>query len=453
VCFGGGGIRAGELNLLVQVACLFALAVVRRETATFVEEAPRGLLVLVVLTLALPALQLIPVPPAIWHNLPGRDTVVRSLELVDSRNAWMPVSLDPNRTAIALVAIASCLPVLILSFWVGRRNTDLVPVTLVGLGLLSALLGALQLSLGNQRLVIQPRGVMRHQLYATFANHNASGLFFVLCLVSLTAVRAGWLADRLRAFCPAQREGHAVSRAEGAIKVALGALFVLCTILSQSRSALIILALVLVWMSLRRARALARFARRPWAGRAGLPGSAAVAVLVVGAVAGLTVFVASHSVQESLSRFEETDDPRFRIWEDVNSVIARYMPVGAGVGSFDDVFQLDESLESVSPLRVGRAHSDYLEAAVESGVVGPVLILAWVTWIASCTWTERGRGTRPTIVAASGVMVCIGLQSTIDYPLRNMAMLAIAASMIGLLARPVEQVQRSGAAGRSESDV
>jgi len=434
---GGGGIPAAELNLVVQVGCLLALAIVRREAAAFVRQAPRGLLVLVGLTLAVPALQLVPVPPVFWRHLPGRETVVQSLALIGAGDAWMPLSLDPNRTGLALVAVASCLPLLILAFSLRRRSMDLVPVTLVALGVASAMFGALQLSLGNQALVIQPRGVMRHQLYATFANHNASGLFFVLCLVSLTALRRGWLADRLRRYRNPQREGpaDALVRGEGAIKIVLGALFALCAVLSQSRSAVLILVFVLVWLTLRNAAAVTRFAKRAATGKGGLPGWAAVAALIA-AAAGLTALASSHSVRQSLARFEKTDDFRFQIWEDTRSVVSRYMPVGAGVGAFDDVFQLDESLESVTPLTAGRAHSDYLEAAAESGLVGPLLILAWAAWIALRTWRARARGSRPLALAACGVMACIAMQSAIDYPLRNMAMLAIAASMVGLLARP-----------------
>lgn len=433
---GGGGIPLSPLNLVVQFICILSIGFIRPEAVRFANEAPRGLVVLVGLTIALPALQLIPLPPGLWHGLPGRGAVVQSLSLIGATQTWMPLSLDPNRTAVALMAVLSCLPIVILTLTADRRIARMIPVTLVGFGLFSAVLGAAQLARGNQGVVLQPRGVMRHQLYATFANHNASGLFFVICLVALVAIKPDWLAERLRSGRRVRRGDLAdtLSRNVPAIKLVLGALFALCTVLSQSRSSLLVLAVVLVWLGVRFRHAATGLVRRS------LPGGRSRVWIVAGllglAAVGAVTVSGSRGVRDSFARFERMDDPRFAIWTDVHTTIDRYMPIGAGLGAFDEVFPLDESLETISTLTVGRAHSDYLEATVESGVAGPLLILSWAIWIGLRAWQARaGRNARQTM-AAFAVMVCFALQSLVDYPLRNMAMLAIAASMIGLLGRP-----------------
>lgn len=440
VCLGGGGVKVADFNLLLQVFCLFGLALIGpRACGRFVKAAPAGLMVLTGLTIAIPALQLIPLPPDLWIALPGRSNVVQSLGMVSAGRVWMPFSLDPNRTAIALFAVLSCLPILLLSASVDRRSARLVPVTIVALGVFSAVLGAIQLSRGNQGLVLQPRGVMPHQLYATFANHNATGLFFVICLVCLVGISPDGQVPRSGSAHRGKPGDLAqlLSAHLTAVKWVLGVLFALCTVLSQSRSALIVMAVVLVWIVLRgrasmvdmaRKLHVVLFPRHVWIALAG----------IVLALAGLGAMVSNHSVRQSLARFQGIDDPRFGIWQDVSSTILTYLPVGAGVGTFDAVFQLDESLEAVTPLKTGRAHSDYLESLVETGFAGPLLILAWSIWIASRIWHARGGEGYVQARVAGMVMACFAMQSAIDYPLRNMAMLAIAAAMIGVLSRSVE---------------
>lgn len=442
VSLGGGGITVGYFNLAVQVLCLAGLGLIGPSGfARFCKSAPRGLLVLAALTIALPAIQLIPLPPAVWSSLPGRGIVSQSLALVSAQGAWMPLSVDPNRTAIALFAVLACLPIVMLCASVDRRVARLVPLALAILGLCAAVFGALQLSQGNQNLVLQPRGVIRHQLYANFANHNATGLFFVICLVCLAGIKASWLEKYFTNLRRSRDFSDVLAARVRVLKLGLGLLFALCTVLTQSRSALLILAVVLVWLTVRaRARICGGVARvRAALGPRLVLVALAGVVLLVGGAAGVA---GNRAVQNSFARFQKTDDPRLHIWNDARSTMTTYMPVGAGIGAFDAVFQLDESLEVLDPLKATRAHCDYLEALVESGVAGLLLILAWGGWIAMRTWRARRDGGQA--VTACAVMLCIAIQSAVDYPLRNMAMLVIAAAMIGLLARPLEEpVNRS----------
>lgn len=436
LALGGGGSRQGLLNLAVQLAAFAVLGVNRERAARFFWEAPRGLLILIGLTLALPLVQLVPLPPAVWTRLPGRGVVSQSLSLIGEQGAWMPFSLDPNRTAIALAAVIACLPFAILAATMERAKARWVPGTIAAAGALSMALGAVQLAQGNRYLVVDPSGAVRSQLYATFANHNATGLFFVLCLICLPMLRFDWLAKRLKG---TRQFGSSSAKAELArnmrlVRLALGTVFALCTILTQSRSSIVILALVLVWTGWRnralllpgRRDVVRRDAVRP--ARFGRHAVLAVAAVIALCAAGLVANTST--VRKSFSRFDSIQDARGAIWTDTTSVIHRFLPLGAGVGSFDEVFQLDESLENVATGRAGRAHNDYLEVLVESGGMGIALVLGWIGWVA--LQLRRGDG---LVRGAAGVLACIALQSLVDYPLRNMAMLAIASAMIGLLAR------------------
>ena len=107
IILGGGGVRYALMNAAVQLAALALLAVRPACVRTFWQAAPTGLRILLIATLALPAIQLVPLPPALWQALPGRDLVAESLALAGSPGLWMPLSLDPGRTLVALVGLTA----------------------------------------------------------------------------------------------------------------------------------------------------------------------------------------------------------------------------------------------------------------------------------------------------------------------------------------------------------
>jgi hypothetical protein len=57
------------------------------------------------LALVIPVMQLVPLPPVIWHGLPGRQSEVAALGLIGHADRWMPLSLTPARTFASLLAI------------------------------------------------------------------------------------------------------------------------------------------------------------------------------------------------------------------------------------------------------------------------------------------------------------------------------------------------------------
>ena len=135
-------------------------------------------------------------------------------------------------------------------------------------------------------------------------------------------------------------------------------------------------------------------------------------------------------------RFQQLDADRLEMWDDTYYVAGRYWPMGAGTGAFDDVFQVDESLEYVSPARAGRAHNDYLELAVELGLPGLFVLACWWVWIGLACYRRQGDPDRWLARAAFLSFVAIALQASFDYPLRNHAMLAVAGLLVVLLLPP-----------------
>lgn len=152
--------------------------------------------------------------------------------------------------------------------------------------------------------------------------------------------------------------------------------------------------------------------------------------------AAATVALAPGRMAETLERFEgASNDPRKYIWEDATYAASRYWPLGAGMGTFDDVFQVDEALENIGQRRAGRVHNDFIEVAIEAGLPGLVLVAGWLGLMATLIWQARRSSDRWVAWAAASFLLAIGLQSITDYPLRNQTMLATAAFALVLLAR------------------
>ncbi len=57
------------------------------------------------LILLVPLIQLVPLPPSLWHELPGRDLLRDNLALVGADRAWRPLSIATQRTLDGVLAL------------------------------------------------------------------------------------------------------------------------------------------------------------------------------------------------------------------------------------------------------------------------------------------------------------------------------------------------------------
>ncbi|OBV11191.1 O-antigen ligase family protein [Erythrobacter dokdonensis] len=415
---GGGGSRQGLANLLVQLTAVAALVPHRAAVLQFWRTSPLPLRMLIGLSLLLPLLQIIPLPAAMWTALPGRELVARSLEMTDG-NGWQAMSVNPLRTALAVTALVTPLTVLAIGWSLPRDRLITLGWMAAGLGLVTVLFGLAQLGAASDSGTLFGARSPGKVLLGTFANRNSTGLLLGFALA-------------LAALLPAPRPHPAVPL----VRAVLCALLVLAIILTKSRTAMALAAIPLglagikaLWWALRERRAAAaKGGQRPLAIVIG-----ALALLALGGT-GLVV-AAPGRIGEAFERFEARDDPRRYIWDDATYAATRYWPVGAGTGTFDEVFQVDESLENLTQRTAGRAHNDYLELAIESGLAGLVLAAFWIVLVGWLSWRARLSSQRWAAWAGSSFLLAIALQSITDYPLRNQTVLAFAGFALLLLAR------------------
>lgn len=419
VAFGGGGSKYGLANLIVQLAALTALAFHREAFFNFWKSAPLLLRVLIALSIALPLAYVIPLPPSVWQNMPGRELVAQSFGLV-GEPGWAALSVDPIRTMLALSALVVPLAVVTIGWRASRDSLILAGWLIVGLALVNFALGIPQVLSNSEVGVLYPENPMPGVLFGTFANRNSTGLFLVSAL-------------SLASFLPVPPRFHSIALP---LRIGIMLFLIVAILLTRSRTALVLAALPLGLLALQ--MLLERLNRRPGAkstgAKAALFGLIPIALVLV-VIAGLAA-AAPGRIGDVADRFTSGgEDARSYIWEDAAYAADRYWPVGSGTGTFDDVFQIDESLENMTLRKAGRAHNDYLELAIETGLPGLALAAFWLCLIGWLCWRARTEPHRWIAWSGGAILAVVALQSITDYPLRNMSMLAVAGFALCLLGR------------------
>lgn len=409
IVFGGGGSGAGLFNLTVQASALAVLAINFELVTGFVGRAPRFAVALVLVTALLPLLQTIPLPPAVWQALPGRAVVSESLQLVGGQDGWRAFSVVSQRTLVAFFALVPPFALMVLTWDLPAADRRKFMMAIVGGAIFVVLLGAQQLALDNRNLMLFSETYGSRDLQGTFANRNSAGLFLDVALCALFAL----LPFGKRK--PARMWGGA----------GIAALLLVGLLLTRSRSSMVLVIVPFLYLAFRvwRAGVFSRLSK--WVVIASLTGMAVLAAAGIGLVSD------NRRIQASLGRFDELQDVRPLIWADAMGSIKRFWPLGSGIGTFDEVFQLDESLENLGPGRAARAHNEYLETALESGIPGLALVAAWGVLVALSAWRAIRQGGDALMAVA--VIGLFALQSILDYPLRNQTLLCIAGLMIAFM--------------------
>lgn len=424
---GGGGFGSPRGNLLVQLAALGVLATQRDSFIAFWRSSPLALRALILAAVALPLAQIVPLPESVWQALPSRNLVERSLAQIGAGGGWMPLSLDPLRTLLALTALITPLAIVTGGWRLPRERLIDLGWIVVGLGVVTVLLGAVQLGATSDAGTLYGTRRPGQVLLGTFANRNSTGLFLAFAL-------------GLAALLPAPRPHPLVLP----MRLGVCLLLLIAIGLTQSRTAIVLALLPVLLGTARGLDALLRARGAPSAARAAMIGMGALALVAAGV--GTLVVAAPGRIGETLERFEAKDDPRRFIWDDATFSAGKYWPAGAGIGTFDEIYQLDESLENLTPRRAGRAHNDYIELTIEAGAPGLALAAAWLALIAWASWRARTAPMRWAAWSGSAFLLAIALQSITDYPLRNQTILAFAGLALLLLMRIAAPRQRKEAA-------
>ncbi|GMM91810.1 O-antigen ligase family protein [Qipengyuania sp. MTN3-11] len=369
-----------------------------------------GPLALLGLLALLMTAMLIPLPPEVWTNLPGRDLIEPAAPLAGMPQPWRPWAISPPLAQNALLALIPPACLLIgAGFLTAHQRAALASLFLV-LTVASAVLGVMQLATGaggalRWYAITNPQAGV-----GFFANRNHQALFLSMGL----PLFGYW----------ALREG--ASRANRSMRLwvaGFGALLLIVAMLTTgSRAGLVLGVIALVGTAAIHAATAKRLLGRlrplmRWAILGGFLG----AVLLLGAMVLLSPQAQSIN---RLFGLDASADLRITALPTMLKIAATYFPAGTGFGGFEPVFRAAEPFAFLSRQYVNEAHNDFLQLVIEGGLAGLIILALALIWTAKTAWrlvTPRDGVDDAILLGRTGLLIAIMIAaaSVVDYPVRT----------------------------------
>ncbi len=402
LCLGGGSSRADVFAVLFVRICalgMLATALLAGERQQF--ERIRTPLIFVGIIAALLTIQLIPLPPALWGALPGRELYMEVNRAIGVADVWRPLSISPDLTLNSCLALLPPVAVVVAMGVLDEAARRHIFTAILVMIFASAFLAVLQQSDGPESTLRFYHHTNRESGVGLLANRNHQALLMAIGI----PVAAWW------AFTTGRTHGNRPVRlVTGA---ALAAICLVGAALTASRSGVLLTllgmagALAIAWPSLDRVERRTRLAL----------GSA---FLLAGTASLIVAF-------PSLKRFSASavqSDGRLATLPDVTTMLSEFFPVGIGFGAFERVFPSFERVETLSPSYLNHVHSDLIELGIEAGLPGYFLLAAFIFWWLRTSvgiWqraSPAGPGIGRARLGSIVVALCFAASLT-DYPLRT----------------------------------
>jgi O-antigen ligase len=344
--------------------------------------------------------------------------------------AWTTLSRTPQATWAAAVSLIVPLAVFGAVMQLGLSQRLMLCWLLLGLGGLSLFLGFAQVAQGPQS-ELRFYGVTNpEEAVGLFANRNhfAAHLYVTLALAAMwfqmtaaTSLERGRLGTR----------STLVFAAAAMLLVAI----VAGLAFSRSKAGMMLAAAALAGLV---AIALTQGRTHPGGSRIGQ--RATIAVLGFAAI-----FTVLFGLGRLLTRFEgdQAQDVRSALSQTTFEAARKALPLGTGLGSFVPVYAAAEKTEDMFEGYANRAHNELAELLLETGLLGGVLLLAFLAWYVRrfrAAWLAGGAARDPlqTMLEKTATLVIALLlaHSLVDYPLRTTALGIVFAFFCAILAAP-----------------
>ncbi|MCB1484095.1 MAG: O-antigen ligase family protein [Hyphomicrobiaceae bacterium] len=424
----GGGAAAGfylsdTLLQLLAIPCL--LLALWRLSAGAKCNLGRSELLFCAALVAIPLLQLIPLPPSLWGILPARDLEKTALELSSNQTAWMPISMAPKATWVSLLTLLPPIAVFLATAQLTNHDRRTLSLVFLAAAVISAFAGLLQTA---HLWITQSEG--NPEAVGLFANRN----HFAALLYSATLIAAVWAINgvfwRKDTSSKAGEMRHVLALMGG---FTLLTLLIAAQMMARSRAGLGLTMLALLGAL---ALSYADKRRTRWTSASGL---------IVAAVVTVIVFSLQFALMRMLNRFDVDPlaDARIAIAKNTFSAIKAAFPIGTGLGSFVPVYGAFElPQDALIDRYINHAHNDVLELLMETGLAGAVLMVFAALWFLTRTrtawWTPTTHGLEidhGLTRAAALIIALLVVHSFVDYHLRTETMMVTVAFCAALLVK------------------
>lgn len=420
----GGASRADALGQVVTRAASWGVLIVTLLISTRAKASPSPVPArILAAAIALAGLQLVPLPPATWVALPGRETLTGSVAILGAVQPWRPLSLSPAGTLNALGSLIVPLAVLLVAVRLGTRQHWVLLSLILALVCAASVVATLEFSgvrydnpFLNDRL---------EHVNGSFANRNHFALFAALGVM----------------IAPVWGLRDPSSRWKPLAGLGMVPLFLVVVLATGSRSgALLAIGALVVGLWMTRAEIGTLRHRMPARLFWGI--AAAGGALLIGVLAASIALDRAVSVDRAAG-LEASDDVRVRTLPIVVNMISTYFPVGSGFGTFDPTFRIAETDEVLRPQYLNNAHNDLVQVVLEGGVLGAALLLIALVWWGKASLRAWRSG--PSLAQMGSAIIGLTVLASItDYPARTPMIMA----MIMVAAVWLSQTHRSAHAGK-----
>ena len=375
--------------------------------------------------------QLVPLPPALWSQLPERGTIVLADSLM-GLDVWRPITLSPAATLNAAASLI--VPLAAVLLFAATRDVNLSLLTIALLGVLSACIGLLQIFSSDQSGLYFYELMSRDSPTGLFANRNHQAVFLSCCVLICFHLASG----------PFSRGRQTLIVLLGAAAAFMG----MVVIINSSRAGLLALLAVLIMCA---GSLVAGRRRAPKHGTRNFRSLLLPFALLLAACLIAALFVAAERVP-ALSRLLENsafEDLRAQLLPRIADMAVDFQPWGAGLGTFEYAYRMREPVELLFPSYVNEAHNDWLQFVVEGGLLGALIMLA------TCLLALRRLGVlaaearheasnRSASWLGLGILLILGGGSLVDYPLRAPSFMTLGIIALAIFIQPNLSATRSG---------
>lgn len=427
LCWMLGGVTVDEspADELLQLAALPMLAWAAWRLASRPLSMTIGLaLVLLILVVALPAWQLLPVPHAFGAWGQGRHAILNDLATAGLPGTGLHVSLSLLATERALWSLMPASALFLGALTLPRLGARRLMQALLALILASAAFAFFQLSLrdGSSALLYTSWG---RNFGGVFVNPNHQGNALAMGGVIAAAM---FIEGRRRA----REDGGYRFWLYAAVCAACVAMVPLANGSAAMLLVLVGLVAVAVMLGALDWKAMRRGSR--------------TTTLRVAAAMVLTMIVLASAVA-----WQHVDANRKVFATTTLQVGEQFSPLGTGVGTFVPIYAQYQDLKQARTETINHAHDEYVQWWLEAGVPAMLVLsigLGVFSWMGWQVLARMPASALRTVGAGSWVcLLLLLLHSVVDFPMRTTTLMASAGLLAGLLFNVVNASKRDNREG------
>ncbi len=367
---------------------------------TYQYRLSKAIWVCIITGFLIPILYLIPISLEFWQKLPYRSHYQPILEWVIQQTGelpWLGLSLIPQKTFHALIAITPLLAIFLATTGLERKQLKaIIYIFLLAAGFQAAW-GIIQHSSGSAafyRLERSPIG----SAIGGYLNRD----HFSVLLYLATPISMGLLFSSFQHHADTDDDKSTAPMITKLLLSILIIMLIATTILAASRAGIFLIFLAFIISLVVFSKNLSIFK------------SAGIAFVLAGIA---SVILSSIGIIPVINRFIALDpfeDGRAIIFKTTIEGIKAFFPIGSGPSTFQEVFRNFQAYDDVG--FTNHAHNDYLELLFETGLVGAVwgsmaLIVFLSGWwfILKVKWDElkfikMGAGISTTLFLLHGLV-------------------------------------------------